>query len=102
MTAAPVAAGVGALHTPGAAAERSRPADTAAASEDDREEARHGARPEEERADGGAGHGAPAALRRCLQSEKDAVSAQKLGQRQPLVAVFPRECMGQLAYFGPT
>jgi hypothetical protein len=46
--------------------------------------------------------GAPAALRRCLQSEKDAVSAQNLGQRQPLVAVFSRECMGQLVLFGPT
>jgi hypothetical protein len=56
---------------PGAAVERSRPVDTAAASEDDREEARHGARPEEERADTGhgAGHGARvrlAVLQRCF------------------------------------
>ena len=35
-------------------------------------------------------------------SEKDAVSAQKLGQLQPFTHVFPRECMGQLAPFGPT
>jgi hypothetical protein len=28
--------------------------------------------------------------------------AQKLGQLQPLTAVFPQECMGQLASFGPT
>ena len=36
------------------------------------------------------------------QSEKDAKLAQKLGQLQPFVAVFPPECMGQLASFGPT
>jgi hypothetical protein len=30
------------------------------------------------------------------------VSAQKLGQLQPFIAVFPQECMGQLASFGPT
>jgi hypothetical protein len=37
-------------------------------------------------------------------SEKDTKLAQKLGQLQPflLVAVFPQECMGQLAHFGPT
>ena len=35
-------------------------------------------------------------------SKKGAELAQKLGQLQPLIAVFPRECMGQLAYFGPT
>jgi hypothetical protein len=35
-------------------------------------------------------------------SEKDAKLAQKLGQLQPFIAVFPQECMGQLAYFGPT
>jgi hypothetical protein len=35
-------------------------------------------------------------------SEKDAKLTQKLGQLQPFVAVFPQECMGQLAYFGPT
>ena len=27
---------------------------------------------------------------------------QKLGQIQPFIAVFPQECMGQLAYLGPT
>jgi hypothetical protein len=31
-------------------------------------------------------------------SEKDTVS----GQPQPFIAVFPEECMGQLASFGPT
>jgi hypothetical protein len=36
------------------------------------------------------------------RSERDANLAQKLGQLQPLTAVFPRECMGQLASFGPT
>ena len=35
-------------------------------------------------------------------SEKDAKLAQKLGQLQPFIAVFPQECMGQLASFGPT
>ena len=35
-------------------------------------------------------------------SEKDAELAQKLGQLQPFIAVFPQECMGQLASFGPT
>jgi hypothetical protein len=35
-------------------------------------------------------------------SEKDAKLAQKLGQLQPFVAVFPQGCMGQLASFGPT
>ena len=35
-------------------------------------------------------------------SEKDAKLAQKLGQLQPLTAVFPQEGMGQLAPFGPT
>jgi hypothetical protein len=35
-------------------------------------------------------------------SEKDAELAQKLGQLQPFLAVFPQECMGQLAPFGPT
>jgi hypothetical protein len=28
--------------------------------------------------------------------------AQKLDQLQPFIAVFPQECMGQLASFGPT
>jgi hypothetical protein len=35
-------------------------------------------------------------------SEKDAKLAQKLDQLQPFIAVFPQECMGQLASFGPT
>ena len=37
-------------------------------------------------------------------SEKDTKLAQKLGQLQPLVDVFPQAspCMGQLAYIGPT
>ena len=35
-------------------------------------------------------------------SEKDTKLAQKLGQLEPFIAVFPQECMGQLAYFGPT
>ena len=38
----------------------------------------------------------------CTSSEKDAKLAQKLGQLQPSVAVFPQECAGQLASFGPT
>jgi hypothetical protein len=37
-----------------------------------------------------------------LISEQDAKLAQKLGQLQPFLAVFPQECMGQLASFGPT
>ena len=37
-----------------------------------------------------------------VQSEKDAKLAQKLGQLQLFVAVFPQECMGQIASFGPT
>jgi hypothetical protein len=36
------------------------------------------------------------------QSEEYAKLAQKLGQLQPFTAVFPQECMGQLASFGPT
>jgi hypothetical protein len=35
-------------------------------------------------------------------SEKDAELTQKLGQRQPFIAVFPQKCVGQLASFGPT
>ena len=35
-------------------------------------------------------------------SEKDAKLAQKLGQLQPFIAVFPQECVGQLASFGPS
>jgi hypothetical protein len=27
---------------------------------------------------------------------------RKLGQHLPFIAVFPHECMGQLASFGPT
>jgi hypothetical protein len=34
-----------------------------------------------------------------VAGEEDATSAQKLGRRQPFVAVFPQECMGNLAYF---
>ena len=37
-----------------------------------------------------------------VASERDAELAQKLGQLQPFIAVFPQECMGQLASFGPT
>ena len=36
------------------------------------------------------------------QSEKDAKLAQKLDQLQPSTAAFSQECMGKLAYFGPT
>jgi hypothetical protein len=36
------------------------------------------------------------------QSEEGAVSAQKLGQLQPFVAVFPQECTDQFSSFGPT
>jgi hypothetical protein len=36
------------------------------------------------------------------RSEKDAKLAQKSGQLQPFITVFPPECMGQLASFGPT
>jgi hypothetical protein len=34
--------------------------------------------------------------------EKDTKWAQKLGQLQPFIAVFPQECMGQLASSGQT
>jgi hypothetical protein len=34
--------------------------------------------------------------------QKDAVSAQKLGQLQRSIAAPPQECTGQLASFGPT
>jgi hypothetical protein len=34
-------------------------------------------------------------------SEKDAKLAQKLGQLQPFIAVFPQAFAGQLAFFGP-
>jgi MFS family permease len=37
-----------------------------------------------------------------VSSEKDAKLAQKLGQLQLFIAVFPQECMGQLVSFGPT
>jgi hypothetical protein len=36
------------------------------------------------------------------QVSQDAKLAQKLGQLQPFIAVFPQECMGKLASFGPT
>jgi hypothetical protein len=36
------------------------------------------------------------------RGEKDAKLAQKLGQLQPFIVVFPKDCMGQLAFFGPT
>jgi hypothetical protein len=35
------------------------------------------------------------------QSEEDTKLAQKLGQLQPIIALFPQECMGQLSSFGP-
>jgi hypothetical protein len=35
-------------------------------------------------------------------SEQAAKLAQKLGQLQPFLAVFPQKCMGQLASSGPT
>ena len=48
--------------------------------------------------EGRAGHGAadlPRARRAAEeQSEKDAKLAQKLGQLQPSIAVFPQGCMG--------
>jgi hypothetical protein len=34
-------------------------------------------------------------------SEKDAKLALKMGHLHPFIAVFPPECMGQLASFGP-
>jgi hypothetical protein len=40
--------------------------------------------------------------RRVIQmplSEKDIKLAQKLGQPQPFIVVFPQECMGQLVSF---
>ena len=36
------------------------------------------------------------------KSEVDAKLANKLGRLQPFTAVFPQECVGQLALFGPT
>jgi hypothetical protein len=44
----------------------------------------------------------PRPHRRPHPGENDAGLAQKLGQLQPFLAVFPRECVGQLASFGPT
>jgi hypothetical protein len=35
------------------------------------------------------------------EREKDIELAQKLGELQPFIAVFPQECMGQLAFFAP-
>jgi hypothetical protein len=43
-----------------------------------------------------------AALRLPPASEKGAKLAQKLGKLQLFIAVFPQECVGQLASFGPT
>jgi hypothetical protein len=57
------------------------------------------------RGDGGPGGRHRALARRCPlppAGEKDAMLAQKLGQLQPYITVFPQECMGQLASFGPT
>ena len=56
---------------------------------------------------GGAGlrgpdRGAAQARRRRPQSENDTKLVQKLGQLQPFLTVFPQECLGQLASFGPT
>jgi hypothetical protein len=49
------------------------------------------------------GGGRPLSRDQALLSEQAAKLAQKLGQFQPFTAVFPqRECMGQLASFGPT
>ena len=48
------------------------------------------------------GRGPRDRLLAALSSEKDTKLAQKLGQLQPCIAVFPQECMGQLASFGPT
>jgi hypothetical protein len=57
------------------------------------------------------GRGAQRVLRQSLrragghlpvQGETDAKSVQKSGQLQPFIAVFPQECMGQLAYLGPS
>jgi hypothetical protein len=46
---------------------------------------------------------APLAEPRCgTRSEKDAKLAQRLGQLQPVIAVSPQECVGQLPSFGPS
>jgi hypothetical protein len=42
------------------------------------------------------------APKRAVVRQKGVKLAQKLGQLQSSIAVFPLECMGQLAYFGPT
>ena len=47
-------------------------------------------------------HLPPCTARLTVDSEKDAKLAQKLGQLQAFMAVFPQECVGQLAPFGPT
>ena len=44
-------------------------------------------------------HRPPASL---SLSVKDTKLAQKLGQLQPFIAVFPQECTGQIASFRPT
>ena len=41
-------------------------------------------------------------LAAALESERDAMLAQKLGQLQTCIAVSPQECVGQLASFRPT
>ena len=48
------------------------------------------------------GLGLDSQYRPTLTGVKDAKLAQKLGQLRPFIAVFPQECMGQLASFGPT
>ena len=50
----------------------------------------------------GDGRNQPIHEHRALAGEKDATLAQKLGQLQPFIDVFPQECMGQLASVGPT
>ena len=42
---------------------------------------------------------AAARLMRCACSKNDTKLAQKLGELRPFIAVFPQECMGQLASF---
>jgi hypothetical protein len=70
---------------------------TAAAGATARRRRRAGCADRESRAEP-EGPGAAAA-----QSEKDTkMLAQKLGQLQPFLAVFPQVCVGRLASFGPT
>ena len=52
---------------------------------------------------GGAAAAMPVlALVTAALSETNAKLAQELGQLQPFLSVFPQECMGQHASFGPT